>query len=269
MKRKNAIQILSLIALILSACGASGNNGQTEPTSGPDLALTITAQAELLQALTQAAVPPTTTPEPTVTSTPVSTATPSKVIATVSANTNCRSGPGADYEIIGALTVGQKAEVLGKSTSTGYWIIDNPLRAGTCWLWGEHASVTGDTSNLQEYSAPPTVTPIASGAPVIDGVQVRFDTSSGGMIAVMDVYYHDSEGDANFVDWQIISASADVKATIKDKAIAMSANQRKGSTTTAQWSCGTKVYDITFAVIIRDQAGYSSNPARVVVHCNQ
>lgn len=266
MNRKNVIRIFILVALTLTACGAPAATPQ--PTSGPDLALTITAQAQLLQALTQTALAPTSTPEPTFTPTLVITQTPSKVIVTVSANTNCRSGPGVDYEIVGALTIGQQAEVIGKSSTSDYWIIDNPLGAGNCWLWKEYATINGETAGLQELDAPPTVTPLAALSPVIDRVEVRFDASSGGLIAFLDVYYYDGEGDANFVDWQLISTSITVTGTMTDRAITPNANQRRGSVVTGQWSCGTKEYDVTLGVVIHDQAGHVSNTVGVTFTCN-
>lgn len=267
MNRKNLICINILIALTLTACGAPAATPQ--PTSGPDLALTITAQAQLLQALTQTALAPTSTPAPTFTSAPVFTATPSTVIVTVSANTNCRSGPGADYEIVGALTIGQQAEVVGRSSTTNYWIIENPNGPETCWLWAEYATITGETAGLQEFDVPPTVTPLAALAPVIERVVVRFDSSSGGLIAYLDVYFIDGEGDANFVDFQLISTSVTTSGTIKDVSFAPSANQRRGSVVTGQWACGTKQYDVTVGVTIRDQAGHTSNTIGVTFSCNK
>lgn len=268
MNSKHVFGILTLTALTLSSCITPATS-QAEPTAGPDLALTITAQANLLQALTQTALVPTNTPEPTFTPVPVFTATPSRVIVTVSADTNCRSGPGLDYDIVGALTVGQQADVVGKNADTNYWIIDNPLGAGTCWLWGEHATVNGDTAGLQEVAAPPTVTPLAVLAPVIQSVVVRFDASTGSLIAYLDVYYYDGEGDANFLDWQLISTSQAVSGTIKDSAINPSPNQRRGSVITSQWNCGTKQYDVALGVTIRDAAGHTSNTLSVNFSCNK
>lgn len=269
MKRKYGVHILTLITVALSACTSATETPQVVPTSGPDLALTITAQANLLEAVAQTALAPTSTPEPAFTFTPEFTATPSKVFVTVSADTNCRSGPGPDYNIVGALIPGQVAEVVGKSPATSYWIINNPNGPGTCWLWGELAAINGDTAGIQEYAAPPTFTPRAALAPVIDRVVVRMDSSSGGLIAYLDVYFYDGEGDANFVDWQLISTSVEVTGTIKDVSIAPSANQRGGSVVTGQWSCGTKIYDVALGVSIRDQAGHTSNAVSVNFSCNK
>ena len=269
MNSKHVIGVFTLIALTLSSCITPAATPQAEPTAGPDLALTVTAQVNLLQALTQTALAPTNTPEPTFSPAPAFTATPSKVTITVSADTNCRSGPGLDYDIVGALTIGQQAEVVGKSSAANYWVIDNPLGAGTCWLWGEHATITGDAAGLQEIAAPPTVTPLAALAPVIDRVAVRYDSSSGGLVVYMDVYFYDGEGDANFLDLQLVSASIPVTGKIKDVSFSPSANQRKGAVVTGQWACGTKQYDMAVGVVITDQAGHTSNTIGVNFSCNK
>ncbi len=80
----------------------------------------------------------------------------------VSVDTNCRTGPGTVYPALGVLTVGQTAEVVGRSASSDNWIIKLPSNpAVTCWLWGNYATVTGDTSGLTVYTPPPTPTPAA------------------------------------------------------------------------------------------------------------
>jgi hypothetical protein len=121
---------------------------------------------------------------------------------------------------------------------------------------------------LQEYAVPPTTTPLAVLAPVIDRVEVRFDSSSGGLIVFLDAFYYDGEGDAILADWQLISTSIEVTGTIRDNQIAASPNQRRGSVVTGSWSCGTKSYDVAIGVTIRDQAGHSSNTVGVTFSCN-
>jgi hypothetical protein len=79
-------------------------------------------------------------------------------MVTVSENTNCRTGPSAAYDLVGALLIGESAKVVGKNTSTNYWIIENPDGNGFCWLWGRYASVTGNTDILPEMTPPPEPT---------------------------------------------------------------------------------------------------------------
>ncbi len=95
----------------------------------------------------------------TLTPTITSTFTPSVPMVTVSQNTNCRTGPGTAYDLIGLLSVGESAEVVGRYQSGAYWVIKNPNSSGTCWLWGNYATVGGNTAGLPEMTAPPTPTP--------------------------------------------------------------------------------------------------------------
>jgi len=86
-------------------------------------------------------------------------------MARVSENTNCRTGPGVVYDLVGALLVGEQAVVVGKFSAGNYWIINNPDAAGTCWIWGQYATVSGNTAGLPEYTAPPTPTPTFTPTP--------------------------------------------------------------------------------------------------------
>ncbi len=165
MLKRKPILLSALLIIALTACNLPA--GQSPEVS--NLALTITAQAILLNpgVLPVAQDTPlpvsTSTPEftPTVTLTPTITltVTPSVPTVTVSLNTNCRTGPGTQYDWIGALVIGQSAEVVGKNSATNYWIIKNPGGPGTCWLWGQYATVSGNTSGLTEYAIPSTPTP--------------------------------------------------------------------------------------------------------------
>jgi len=58
--------------------------------------------------------------------TPGSTPTPGAPHVSVSVETNCRSGPGSAYAILGILKVGETAEVVGRSVFNDNWIIKLP-----------------------------------------------------------------------------------------------------------------------------------------------
>jgi hypothetical protein len=163
MIRKKLPLLLLHVFLIaaISACNLPG--GETEGTPTPDLALTLTALAGPQDNSTFTPEPlETATPE--FTSTPGNTPTPSVPTVSVSVNTNCRTGPSTQYDLIGGLNVGQTAEVVGKSTSTNYWII-RTSGGGTCWLWGNYATVSGNVAGLPEYQIPPTPTPTKTATP--------------------------------------------------------------------------------------------------------
>jgi hypothetical protein len=104
---------------------------------------------------------PVFTPTETVTPSPAFTATSIVPQVSVSVATNCRTGPGKVYERVGALLVGQVAEVVGRNYDGNYWYIRNPSQSGGfCWLWGEYATLTGNFAALPAYTPPPTPTPM-------------------------------------------------------------------------------------------------------------
>jgi len=167
-----------VLLIITSACnlpgGTGSGNGTTQATSVPVstqvaqmVAGTETAQAGLaMQATASQAALSIDTPQftftPSVAPTLTFTFTPTVAIVSVSIATNCRSGPGNQYSILGVLATGQSAQVMGQNTQAGYWIIQWPSTGGTCWLWNQYATVAGNTSGLPLVSPPPTPTPAGS-----------------------------------------------------------------------------------------------------------
>jgi hypothetical protein len=157
---------LILVVLMLAglACNlpGSGPTATPEPPGGPDAA----APSDTPVGQEQPPGPPTDTPVPTATETATLvptetfTPTPETPMVMVTVNTNCRIGPGAQYGLLGALLVGEKAEIVGVATSGPYVIIDNPDNPGElCWLWLEYAQITGEIDLAPLMTPPPTPTP--------------------------------------------------------------------------------------------------------------
>jgi len=191
---KRAVTLLSYSFMVVTLCACNLPAGNATPT--PDVELTLTSLAQALETPTPSAPPETPTPENTAA--PDSTPTPSVPTVSVSVNTNCRTGPGTQYDLVGGVNVGQSAVVVGKSTSTGYWIINNLNGSGTCWLWGQYATVSGNTANLPEYPVPPTPTPsptptLAPPAPVNN-----LTVNKVCILAIPGVYNY--TGDLNWED---------------------------------------------------------------------
>jgi len=110
----------------------------------------------------------TETPTETLTATPIFTATPLVPQISVSVSTNCRKGPGKVYQQVGALLVGELAQVYGREPTGKYWYIQNPdSSSGYCWVWGEYATLTGSTNFLPVYTPPPTPTPTFTPVPTL------------------------------------------------------------------------------------------------------
>ena len=181
MSGKKFLTMFVLVALVLaSACSqlggqpaASGTNpGSTLPIETQVailVASTLTAHADL--DATRSALS-TSTPEftftPSLTPTQTYTLTPAFPIVTVSVNINCRTGPTTDYDLLGVLQVGEKAEVVGRSSLSDTIIIRLPSNTAiTCWLWTKYATLSGDISGLPLIPIPPTPTPRFSVTPPV------------------------------------------------------------------------------------------------------
>jgi hypothetical protein len=108
----------------------------------------------------------------TLSPTPVFTSTPAIPLISVTVPTNCRVGPGRVYDRVGALLVGEVAEVVGRNLNGNYWYIRNPDQSnGFCWLWGEYATVTGNFAALPVFTPPPTPTPMPDFEADYDGLE--------------------------------------------------------------------------------------------------
>lgn len=210
MVRKKIITFAFISLLVLMACDFSSLMPASVPTADPQeqiaLALAGTqlaqTQAALNMQLTVLAMV-TNTPQPTYTFqptftpqftyTPPFTPTSSIITVSVSVNTNCRTGPGNVYPIVGALAVGQSAQVVGRSASSDNWIIKLPSSPSvTCWLWGQYAIVVGNTADLMVYAPPPTPT-----AEIPTSITLTVHNSSG---TVIWYFYVDLSSDPWTVD---------------------------------------------------------------------
>jgi len=125
--------------------------------------------------------PPTLTPTATLSPTPLFTSTPLVPQIMVSVATNCRIGPGKVYDRVGALLIGEVAEVFGKDATGAYWYIRNPDKSPEyCWLWGQYASLAGNLAGLPIYTPPPTPTPM----PAFDVAYNGLETCSGWWVDI-------------------------------------------------------------------------------------
>jgi hypothetical protein len=183
MRQSTPILLSVTVLLIVSlACGLP-----SAPTQDVNSILGTAIMQTMVSALTQTAqaiVPvdiidtqtatftPIHTPTETLTPSPVFTATAIVPQVSVSVATNCRVGPGKVYDRVGALLIGQVAEVFGRDATGTYWYIRNPSQSnGFCWLWGEYATVTGNFAALPMFTPPPTPTPMAAFEADFDGLE--------------------------------------------------------------------------------------------------
>ncbi len=147
-----------ILALGILACNLPVNapNLPTEVPSSPPQQIDLNdAMTLAVQTLQSAAQNPQNAPvtAPPGSSTPTPITTP---MVSVSSDTNCRTGPGVDYDLVILFPKGLSAEVIAKYSPSNYWIIKYPGGGGnSCWLWGAYATVIGNVNNLPEAVPPP------------------------------------------------------------------------------------------------------------------
>lgn len=159
-----------LLVFLLGACNLPGGGEETEEardTVATWAALTLTAQAALAPIPSATPVPEanaTTTPTPTATEA-LPTATPQNPL--VLETTLCWQGPGAQYEVVSALKKGERVELIGQGSLSGWWIVDNPIYHDPCWAQAKDLLIEPgfNTSGLETYYPPPTPTSTPTDTP--------------------------------------------------------------------------------------------------------
>jgi len=163
MKSKSLITMLVLM-LVLQACNLPSSAPVTEtPTLAPSLTPSAT-EPPSTETPTQTPLP-TDTPLPTLTSTPTIPIAFPKDVAV-----NCRFGPGTVWIVLSGLSVGQSAQILGRSADFNWWFVVDPLNGSkNCWV---SASVVNTAGNLAPI--PVVETPKAS----VTKVTVKIDPNT-------------------------------------------------------------------------------------------
>lgn len=170
---RTTLTSLILIASIL-ACNLPGSGEQVPPPSDVQTAAALTVEALMIlpaSTVTKTQVEqPKATNSPSPTSGPTGTITPtySVPILRVLEQTNCRMGPGQDYEVVYTYLPWKELEIAGAYPQTNYWLVKSPESpTGTCWLWGEYVEVRGSYWVVSSVTPPPTTTKAPPAAPSI------------------------------------------------------------------------------------------------------
>ena len=181
------------ILVLIGAMLACNIPGLAQPISANDQAATVIALTLQAQTQEEGVIPitatATLTPLPTVfftatkatsASTPTITPTYSTPMLTVLQQTNCREGPGQDYQVIFTYLANKKLEIAGRYDPTNYWLVkSSDSSTGTCWLWGEYVELSGSYWVVPTVTPPPTATLAPPQAPSIQ--DWHFDCIGGTM----------------------------------------------------------------------------------------
>src|SRR5215213_2085654 len=161
--------ILTGVSLILAILACNGPFEQVAPPNEIQTAAALTIQAILTPSLISATSPSliTKTPSilatgsPSVAGSATTTVTPtySVPILTVNESTNCRTGPGEEYEVIFTYLEGRELEIVGRYDPGNFWLVkSNESPSGTCWLWGQFVELTGSYWAVSSVTPPATAT---------------------------------------------------------------------------------------------------------------
>lgn len=173
--------MLTGASLILALVACNLPFEQIAPPNEVQTAAALTLQAILTPTGTVSISPAaqrTNTPSPVVTKTASTdsltatnatiTPTYSVPMLTVLEQTNCRTGPGEEYDVIVTYLTGKELEIAGRYDPENFWLVkSNESPTGTCWLWGQYSEVTGSYWAVASVTPPATVTARPPRAPGI------------------------------------------------------------------------------------------------------
>lgn len=179
--------------LLLTGCNLPLSPLQTptpEATETPQPSETPTPSATPTETLT---LTPTLTPTETNTLEPSPTPTIEIPVAEVFRETNCRTGPAGNYDLVVVIAPGTEVEVIAADLGPQYyWYIRNPENSEQgCWLLAQNMTVSGDTSFLPAFTPIPSPTR----APSIRIEFKNLDTCKGDYFARFTVT---NTGDVQF-----------------------------------------------------------------------
>lgn len=187
------------LLFLLPACTLQGPS--PEPSLNEQaatfVAMTLNASAPTESEGTPLATRPANTPALTATSGAKATITPtySVPMLEVEEPTNCRSGPGQNYEVITVFQVGAKAEIVGRYPENDWWLINNPFGSGTCWIWGEFAKVSGSDWTVPSVTPPPPATAGLPAPPSISNWEYFCSFGSSGPNVTFNLTWSDRATD--------------------------------------------------------------------------
>jgi hypothetical protein len=188
LKPRSRLAILALVGAML-ACNLPG----TTPTLSVDeqaataIAATLLAQDQQggdvpIAATASKTARPSTIPATTNSTARTITPTFSTPQLIVLESTNCREGPGQDYDVVFTYLPNKTLTILGRYDPTNYWLVKaDETGSGQCWLWGEYVELSGS------YWVVPSVTPPATATlapPQTPSIQRWEYVCSGGQMTI-------------------------------------------------------------------------------------
>lgn len=141
---KRLLNLFLSTGILLSACTLPG-----EPPEAVATAAAMTVAAALTNSQPALATPTTKSDHETA----AMQNSNEKSFASFEDVTNCRMGPGVNYDRITQITPGFSVEIIG-FFPPNYWVVQTD--DGPCWVSGEFVTPSGNTGAVPTVTAPPT-----------------------------------------------------------------------------------------------------------------
>jgi hypothetical protein len=146
---KRILGLLLMVGVLISSCNLP-TAGAPDPQIATAAAMTVLAA---LNAITPLASPTAGNSVVSTATKAISTPTYSQPMASVGDVTNCRKGPGKNYERVTQILPADSVKIIG-FFSPNYWVVST--KDGDCWLSGEFATPVGSFAAVPTVTAPPT-----------------------------------------------------------------------------------------------------------------
>lgn len=151
---KRFFSILFSTSLLLASCNLPDVDVETSvATSAAQTIEAALSQAVPLASQTAGAASSSSLTQPAQTESAVGSS--STAFASFEDVTNCRTGPGVEYERITQITPGFAVEIVGFYPPK-YWVVSTDK--GLCWVAGEFVTPSGNYAAVPTVTAPPTPT---------------------------------------------------------------------------------------------------------------
>lgn len=162
------VSVIVAATLLIAGCQLQGL--PASDTAGTDSVTQAVATEALVEETAQpeeeptaTSVPPTTTTAPpTATVVPATATQAAPIVYVTISSLRIRSGPGVEYDILGAATQGEQFNIIGQAFDCQWYQIQHP-QFGTVWLSGGASYVT--TYNANCFQIPAASVPVAPTAP--------------------------------------------------------------------------------------------------------
>lgn len=180
---KFRIQLTLALSLLIGACNLPAE--QIPPPGDVQTAAALTVEALLST--------PSAQPEQGTAAVIESTPTYSPPLARFEGVTNCRTGPGINYERVIQLRQFDPVEIIGYYPPN-YWVVST--NAGPCWVSGEFVTPSGSYQAVPTVTAPPTPEPAETGKVSMQKWNVACDYAANR--ADVTLIWSDVDGESGY-----------------------------------------------------------------------